>query len=183
MTHALTRTPVRTALEIALGIGVALAAGLALPLLIHLIPVEAGPPAGARLLPIFVALIIAAMRMGLIPVLAIAVAQPFLNQLLTGRPEGAMAYTLAAELLITAGVLLAARRWAPRALPFVAAPAYLLAAAIVNLLVSGQGPLATWSFAVAFQLPGLALLALTGLLASRGRPSGAPPDRHGEGAS
>ena len=183
MTAALTRPTVR----IALGTGAALAAGLTLPYLVHLFPLEAGPPAGARLLPIFVAVVFIALRMGAAPVLAVALAQPLLNRTVTGMPEGAMVGTLTAELVLVGAALLALRRFAPKAAPFAAAPAYLLAAALVNAVATGQGPLATWAFAFSFQLPGLALLVVTGLAAAYGRrdPDRAPdraPDRPRDGA-
>ncbi len=173
----MTATLTRPAVRIALGTGAALAAGLALPYLVHLFPLEAGPPAGARLLPIFVAVVFIALRMGAAPVLGVALAQPLLNRALTGMPEGAMVWTLTAELVLVGAALLALRRVAPRVAPFAAAPAYLLAAAIVSFVAAGQAPLATWAFAFTVQLPGLALLAATGLAAGYGfrgrdRPSG-----------
>lgn len=173
MTTALTRPRVR----VALGTAAALAAGLALPYLVHLYPVQAGPPAGARLLPIFVAVVFIALRLGAAPVLGVALAQPLLNRVVTGMPEGATVWTLTAELVLVGAALLALRRAAPRVAPLAAAPAYLLAAATVTYLAGGPGPLATWSFAFAFQLPGLALLAATGLAAAYGRhAAGRGPD-------
>jgi hypothetical protein len=46
----MTRTLAAPVTRRALGIGAALAAGLALAVLVHLVPVESGPPMGARLL-------------------------------------------------------------------------------------------------------------------------------------
>lgn len=146
----------------ALGIGAALAAGLALPILVHLIPVEAGPPMGARLLPIFLAATIAAMRMDAVSALSIAVFTPLLNRLLTGSPAGPMLPTLLIELPLVVLTLLLVRRVAPRLLWLVAAPAYLLAAVIAGAIVAGDGAGASLGFALTFSWPGLLLLAVAG---------------------
>jgi hypothetical protein len=148
----------------ALGVGAALAAGLALPLLVHLIPADGGPPMGARLLPIFLAATLAAMRLDAVSALSIAVATPLLNRLLTGMPAGAMLPTVLIELVAVVTVVLAVRRLAPAALRFVAAPAYLAGAVLAGALVAGDGPAATLLFALRVSWPGLLLLAAAGAL-------------------
>lgn len=162
----MTRTLAVPAARRALGIGAALAAGLALPVLVHLIPVEAGPPMGARLLPIFLAAIVAAMRMDAVSALSIAVFTPLLNRLLTGSPAGPMLPTLLIELGVVVGALLLLRRWAPRLLRVAAAPAYLVAAVIAGAIVAGDGAAATLGFALRHAWPGLILLAATGALSA-----------------
>jgi hypothetical protein len=162
----MTRTLATPVARRALGIGAALAAGLALPVLVHLIPVEAGPPMGARLLPIFLAAIIAAMRMDAVSALSIAVFTPLLNRLLTGSPAGPMLPTLLIELGVVVSLVLLLRRSAPALLRVAPAPAYLLAAVIAGAIVAGDGPAATLGFALRHSWPGLILLAATGVLAA-----------------
>ena len=146
--------------------GAALAAGLALPLLVHLVPASGGPPMGARLLPIFLAAVVAAMRLDAVSVLSIAVATPLLNRWLTGMPAGPMLPTVLIELVAVVLVVLAVRRLAPAALRWVAAPAYLMGAVLAGALVSGSGPGATLLFALQVSWPGLLLLAAAGALAA-----------------
>ncbi|MDZ7799574.1 MAG: hypothetical protein U5K81_02120 [Trueperaceae bacterium] len=162
MTHSLRRS---TTYRVA-AVGAALAAGLILPVLVHLIPVESGPPMGARLLPIFLAATLAAMRLDAVSALSIAVLTPLLNRLLTGMPAGPMLPALVIELVLVVSLVLAVRRWAPAALVAVAAPAYLIAAVVAGALVQGQGPAATLAFAFTASWPGLLILAAAGALAA-----------------
>ena len=158
----MTRTLATPVARRALGIGAALAAGLVLPIVVHLIPVDAGPPMGARLLPIFLAATIAAMRMDAVSALSIAVLTPLLNRLLTGSPAGAMLPTLLIELAVVVTILLLVRRLAPGLLRLSAAPAYLFAAVIAGALVAGDGAGTTLGFALRHSWPGLLLLAVVG---------------------
>lgn len=169
MTHVLTFPVARRAL----GIGAALAAGLALPLLVHMIPVEGGPPMGARLLPIFLAATLAAMRLDAVSALSIALATPLLNRLVTGSPAGPMLTTVLIELVVVVAVVLIARRFAPSLLRVVAAPAYLLAATAAGLVVHGDAPTATLAFAFGSSWPGLLLLAALGAASASPRREGA----------
>ena len=162
----MTRTLAAPVARRALYVGAALAAGLALPLLVHLIPASGGPPMGARLLPIFLAAVVAAMRLDAISVLSIAVATPLLNRMVTGMPAGPMLPTVLIELTTVVLVVLAIRRLAPAALRWVAAPAYLVGAVLAGALVAGTGPGATLSFALQVSWPGLLLLAAAGALAA-----------------
>lgn len=173
MTDVLARPIARRAV----GIGAALTVGLALPVLVHLIPVEAGPPMGARLLPIFLAATLAAMRMDALSALSIAVATPLLNRLLTGMPEGPMLGTLLIELPLVVLIVLSVRRLAPVALRWVAAPAYLVAAVVAGAVISGDAPGASLAFALQVSWPGLIVLAAAGALAA---PGTAEPDRPAE---
>jgi hypothetical protein len=162
----MTRTLAVPVARRALAVGAALAAGLALPLLVHLIPASGGPPMGARLLPIFLAAVVAAMRLDAVSVLSIAVATPLLNRMVTGMPAGPMLPTVLIELTAVVLVVLAVRRLAPAALRFVAAPAYLAGAVLAGALVAGAGPVATLTFALQVSWPGLLLLAAAGALAA-----------------
>lgn len=162
MTRALTRPLARRAVWI----GAALAAGLALPVLVHLIPVQSGPPMGARLLPIFLAATVAAMRLDAVSALSIAVLTPLLNRLLTDMPAGPMLPVVATELLLVVALVLAVRRLAPAMLRWVPVPAYLLAAVVAGAAVHGDAIAATLGFAVTASWPGLILLAAAGVLAA-----------------
>ena len=170
----MTRTLATPVARRALGVGAALAAGLALPVLVHLIPVEAGPPMGARLLPIFLAAVVAAMRMDPVSALSIAVFTPLLNRLLTGSPAGPMLPTLLIELGLVVAALLLVRRFAPLLLRVAAAPAYLLAAVVAGAIVSGDGAGATLGFALQHSWPGLILLTVAGAAAAPRDPAPRP---------
>lgn len=162
----MTRLTRRPALRVALGMGTALAAGLILPVVVHLVPVEAGPPMGARLLPIFLAATVAAMWMGPVSALSIAVATPLLNRLLTGSPAGPMLPTVLIELTLVVALLVTVAHRAPSWSRFAAAPAYLAAAVVAGLIVHGDGPTATLLFALRTSWPGLILLAAAGAVAA-----------------
>lgn len=89
-----------------------LTASVALPFLVHLAPSVDGVPMGARLLPIFIAPLLA-LLWGL-PVVAIAVSllAPALNALLIGMPAGGMLPVLTVELVtFSAVVALVVNRW------------------------------------------------------------------------
>lgn len=151
---------------------VLLAVGLVLPLLVHLIPVQAGPPAGARLLPIFLAPLVALLRLDAVSALTIALLSPLLNRLVTGMPDGPMLTALLVELAAFCGILLLVRRFAPRAAGPAAPFAYLVAAALATLLL-GSVPTAGWlvdTLRVAW--PGLVVLAAAGAALRRGREAG-----------
>ena len=152
-----------------LGIAAALGAGLLLPVLVHLIPVEGGPPAGARLLPIFVAPLLAALRLSPVSALAIAVGSPLLNHLLTGRPAGALLGRMEIELIIFTLLVLWARHLPRHHLAWIAPSAYLAGAAVAALLLAPhatpwltmvQAPLVAW--------PGLLALAALGFVLKSG---------------
>jgi hypothetical protein len=121
---------------------------------------------GARLLPIFLAAIIAAMRMDAVSALSIAVLTPLLNRLLTGSPAGPMLPTLLIELGVVVGLLLLVRRLAPALLRLAPVPAYLAAAVIAGAIVAGDGATATVGFALRHSWPGLVLLAAAGVLSA-----------------
>ncbi len=156
----------------------ALTVGLVLPFLVHLVPVEAGPPMGARWLPIFLAAGLAAMRLDPISALAIAVATPLLNSVVTGMPAGPMLPVVLLELIIVVTTIVALRFLVPRtirnlALRVALAPAYLIAATVTSFILAGDTPTATLAFAFNWSWPGLLTLAIAGaLFAPRpGKPS------------
>lgn len=148
-----------------------LAAGLILPVVVHLIPIQDGPPAGARLLPIFLAPLVALLRLDGVSALSIALLGPLLNRLVTGSPEGSMLATLLVELLAFCGLLLLARRLAPRAAGPLAPVAYLLAAASATAILTGAMPTPAWlTGTLRIAWPGLAILLVAGIAAGhRGR--------------
>lgn len=145
----------------------ALTVGLALPFLVHLVPVEAGPPMGARWLPIFLAAGLAAMRLDRLSALAIAVGTPLLNNVVTGMPAGPMLPTVLLELVLVVTILIAVRTLSPATMtPWILrlalAPSYLLAAILTSLLLTGNNPTATLAFAFTWSWPGLITLAVAG---------------------
>jgi len=147
----------------------ALTVGLALPFLVHLVPVEAGPPMGARWLPIFLAAGLAAMRLDPLSALAISVATPLLNNVVTGMPAGPMLPTVLLELVLVVTTLIAVRTLTPShvkswALRLALAPSYLLAAVLTSLALAGDAPTATLAFAFTWSWPGLITLAVAGAL-------------------
>ena len=163
MTHTLARPWVRT---VALT-GAGLATALVLPFLVHLVPVEGGPPLGARLLPIFFASLVLALRGAVWPALAVAVVAPTLNHYVTGMPAGRMWPTLQLELALFTLLVLAAVRVAPRAVALLAPVTYLVAKPVAALILTASPvTLAGLSATVALSWPGLVLLAVVGFVAS-----------------
>jgi hypothetical protein len=122
---------------------VGLALALALPFVVHLIPANGGPPYGARLLPIFYAVVVLVFRGHTVPALVTAMAAPLLNRAVTGSPAGPMFETLTVELVVFAVVLVVAVRWWPRAARYLAPVAYLAATLAATLVLRP----ATLSFA------------------------------------
>jgi hypothetical protein len=154
-------------------LGAGLVAALALPYLVHLLPAEGGAPQGARLLPIFYAGLVLALRGAPVPALATAVLAPLLNRALTGMPAGAMLPTLMAELLVFTTLIVVAVRFVPRAAPYLGPVAYLAAAAIARpLLVPGTTPIGTLSATVPIAWVGLVLLLAVGIIAGSTRDGG-----------
>jgi hypothetical protein len=171
MTLALDRPLVRSAATLSVG----LVAALALPYLVHLLPADGGPPQGARLLPIFYAGLVLALRGATVPALAVAVLAPLLNRALTGMPAGPMLPTLMTELLVFTVLIVAAVRFAPRAAPYLGPFAYLVAAVVARpLLVPGAAPLATLSTTIPVAWIGLVMLLAVGILTGFGRVEARP---------
>lgn len=154
--------------------GVGLATALVLPYVVHLVPIQGGPPLGARLLPIFFASLVLALRGAAWPALAVAVAAPTLNHYVTGMPAGPMWPTLQLELALFTVLVLASVRAAPRAAPLLGPVAYIAAKLVAGLaLASSPATLPALTATLAVAWPGLVLLALVGLTGadrrSRGR--------------
>jgi hypothetical protein len=166
MTLALDRPLVRTAATLSVG----LVAAVALPFLVHLLPADGGPPQGARLLPIFYAGLVLALRGATVPALALAVLAPLLNRALTGMPAGPMLPTLMTELLVFTLVLVAAVRFWPRGAPYLGPVAYLMAAMVARpLLVPGAAPWGTLTVTIPVAWIGLIMLLAVGIIAGSGR--------------
>ena len=168
MTLALERPWIRTALHVSAGLAVA----LVLPFVVHLVPVEGGPPLGARLLPIFFASMVLALRGAPVSALAVAALAPLVNRAVTGMPAGPMLPTLQVELFAFAVLLIVAVRAAPALARFAAPVAYLAAAAAADVVLGAGTPsLAALGATVALSWPGLALLLAAGAWAGRPRPA------------
>lgn len=171
MTHTLTRPWVRT---IAIT-GVGLATALVLPYVVHLVPIQGGPPLGARLLPIFFASLVLALRGAMWPALAVAVAAPTLNHYVTGMPAGPMWPTLQLELALFTVLMLAGIRSVPRVAPLLGPVAYLVAKLVAALVLSSTpATLGAIAATVTVSWPGLVLLLLVGLASTERRPRGRP---------
>ena len=159
MTIALDRPWIRGLAHVSAGLSVA----LVLPFLVHLVPVEGGPPLGARLLPIFFASLVLVVRGAPLPALAVALLAPLLNRAVTGMPAGPMLPTLQLELLVFTGLVILTVRATPRLARFAGPVAYLVAAATATLLLTGGAPsAATLGATGALAWPGLVLLLAVG---------------------
>lgn len=155
--------------------GVGLATALVLPYVVHLVPVDGGPPLGARLLPIFFASLVLALRGAAGPALAVAVASPTLNHYVTGMPAGPMWPTLQVELAVFALLVLAAVRFAPRAAAWLAPAAYLVAKLAAALVLASTPPtFAAIGATLSVSWPGLLLLVVVGMLAGARRTAPQP---------
>ncbi|MFO7544814.1 MAG: hypothetical protein R6W77_04900 [Trueperaceae bacterium] len=134
MVASTTRPLVRSVAWTAAGLALA----LAVPFLVHLIPANGGPPYGARLLPIFYAVVVLVFRGQAVPALATALVAPLLNRAVTGSPDGPMFATLTVELVVFALLLMVAARWLPRVARFLAPVAYVAAALVANLVLGPE---------------------------------------------
>src|SRR5690625_2492789 len=144
---------------------VALAAAVALPVLVHLLPPVGGLPAGARLLPIFFAPLIAVLVRQPAAALTAAVAAPLLNHLLTGLPDAAMLPVLTLQLLIFTGVaaLLASRRFLTVLAPVAYVLAYWLTPVVLRVFGGEAGPVQPLGTLLTNAWPGLLALAVLAL--------------------
>lgn len=146
-----------------------LAATVALPILAHLLPPLAGVPWGARLLPAFLAPLVAVYLFHPAVALIAAAAAPLLNYWLTGMPAQPVVASLTLELLLFTGLVLTLRaRW-PRF--WLAAPLAYVAACTLALAVLpvGTAPyLITLRSTLTSALPGMLLLAAVNWLLVRG---------------
>ncbi len=171
MTIALDRPWVRSVATVSLG----LTAALVLPFLVHLLPAAGGPPAGARLLPVFFASLVLVLRGSPAAALAVAAIAPLLNRLVTGMPAGPMLPTLLWELTVFTALMILAARLAPRLAAYLAPVAYL-GAATVSALVLASRPVSLEALlgTVSIAWPGLAALLVVGVLTASGRGGSAP---------
>ena len=154
-------------------------AALAMPFLFHLLPPVTilGTPAGAVMLPMFYApLVAAAWRMK--PLAGAALALPLLNLLLAGRPDPATAFILTFEVALF--MLAAWNRdklklpaWTTGAAAYLAAKAASFAGLSVALLFGVQittaGPAAFVAQSLSTGWPGIALLMILSALVFRSR--------------
>jgi hypothetical protein len=144
-----------------------LAATMVLPFLIHLLPNINGNLAGAVLLPIFVAPMIATFLFKKHVAILAGIIAPLLNYLIMGHPAPAMVITLAFE--IVAFVLLLSWLKDLRFIKYLAAPlAFLAASLLVTIGLSLLGrmgePVSTWLSGVNIALPGILLLGVINVI-------------------
>jgi hypothetical protein len=163
MTATLTQRAIRTLSWT----GVGLATALALPFLVHALPNPGPVPWGAQLLPIFFAGVVLVVRGAPLSALLVAAAAPALNQAVTGMPAGPMLPLLTVELLVFTSVLVLARAFAPRVLPYLGPVAYLLAALGARAILSLGISVNTFERIVTHAWPGLLLLLAVGAIAHR----------------
>ena len=160
---------------------VLLTVSMFVPFVFHLLPSYDDASWGPRLLPIFYAPLIAAQHYKPHVSLILAVVPPWLNHLITGAPPVPMAVLLTSELLLFSAW---ARFLHAKSLPgWVIGPAaYLLGKPLLILLLwlvpnlpGHQDPVGWVLNTTMIAIPGLFVLSLIGLLASRGphRPASA----------
>ncbi len=149
---------------------VTVAAAVLLPVLVHLLPVVGNIPAGARLLPIFYAPLLAVIFFQPSVGIAASLLAPFLNHALTGSPTYEMAIILTLELTVFSAIFSAIYTRRPK---FVAAAplAYLLAkvasliaVAVLPFLVPAA-PLQYFTSSLMTALPGLVVLSVLNVVA------------------
>jgi hypothetical protein len=145
---------------------------IVIPMLVHLVPVPGGPPAGARLLPIFYAPLVAVVLFDVWVGVAASLAGPAINHWITGMPAQPMVVLLTAELLCFSIIVALLQRRSSQ-FWWIAPVAYVLGKGVAWLLVGllpmgppGLTPAAFWASLVV-ALPGLGLLALLGLIVQR----------------
>lgn len=145
--------------------GVVLAASAALPFLVHLLPPLGGVPAGARLLPIFLAPLVAILYRQPLAALTAALLAPYLNHLLTGMPASDNVIVITVQLLLFGGVMtvLSRRHFLALLAPVGYVGAYYFAPVVVGVLSRLPG----LEFAASTTRPiaGLLNMAWPGLLA------------------
>ena len=159
-------------------LSILLALSVMFPFLIHILPVPEDARLGPRLLPMFYALLLAALLGRTRSALIVAFVAPWLNWALTSHPSPPGAVVMMLQLLTFVGVLLALlARIGPRW--FLAAPAYVggvmagaLATALFPSLIGGRPPMAWAAQGFVTGWPGLAVLVLINWLATRYAPTG-----------
>lgn len=154
-------------------IALTIGAAVLLPVLVHLIPSEAGaPPLGARLLPIFIAPLVAILLGYPVVGLVASLVMPSLNHLLTGRPPAAIIMSMTIELVIFSLIVSLVWWKLPRSpLRYIIAPLAYIVARMVALLVetiTQSVPVSFEAFtnSLIFALPGLVVLLLVNLVAT-----------------
>jgi hypothetical protein len=145
-------------------VAVTLIVAVTLPLLVHLLPPVGGAPLGARLLPIFIAPLLAVIFFRPLVAVLASLAAPLLNHLLIGMPPFALALLITVELAVFTLVFAGLHLRRPGFL--LAAPlAYLagMAAAVVVLFITPlipAPPFAYFTDALVTAVPGILLLML-----------------------
>ena len=159
---------------------VLLGLSLFLPFVFHLLPSYDDSAWGPRLLPLFYAPIIAALRYKPHVSIILAVVPLVLNHLITGRPTGPAALQLSLELLVFTGF---ARFFARTQLPFwlIGPAAYVLGKPVMMLILflitslPGHGDPVDWALSTfLLAIPGVFILGLIGLFAGKTPRHGTP---------
>lgn len=152
-------------------IALTIGAAILLPLLVHLIPSDPGaPPLGARLLPIFIAPLVAILLGYPIVGLVASLIMPSLNHLLTGRPAAAIVTSMTIELVVFSLIVSLVWWKLPRSpLRYVIAPLAYIVARLVAMLVQAitqpiPAPLEAFTTSLTFALPGVVVLLLVNLV-------------------
>ncbi|NND06765.1 MAG: hypothetical protein HKN87_10330 [Saprospiraceae bacterium] len=166
--HALVLQDRSKGLQITPTIAILIATCL-LPLMVHLIPIGGGAPAGAMLLPIFYLPFIALIFFKKHVALVAALLAPFINFLLTGNPQWELVTLLSVELV--AFVILSAGLLRQHRLKWIAAPVGYLGAKLVSSLVLILLPLLPnlqasdfLAQSIATALPGILILMVINIL-------------------
>jgi hypothetical protein len=145
---------------------IVLAATMILPILVHLLPNINGQLAGAVLLPVFFAPMIAAFLYKKYVALFAGIFAPLLNFLIMGRPASEMVIMLGFELVLFVLVL----GWMKnlKAIRYFAAPvAYMISSLIVVLGLSVFNnlinPVSFWLNSTIAAIPGILLMGILNL--------------------
>jgi len=153
-----------------------LTGAIVLPLAVHLIPDVNNVPMGARLLPMFLAPLVAIYLARPVVGIAAAALAPILNNAITGRPTGQMLTSITIELFLFSLIISLAHGRYPR-FAAIAPLAYVMArAAAVATMVAfgdsswpaGEGLLGGLALAV----PGIVLLTLLNIVLVRAHEGG-----------
>lgn len=148
-----------------------LAATMILPLVIHLIPNINGNLAGAVLLPIFWAPMVAAFVYKKHVAILAGIFAPLFNYLILGRPAPEMVVTLGFEIVLFA--LLASWLKNLQAVKYIAVPvAYVIASLTVvsgMSLLNDHASFSIWVNTTTVAIPGILLMGLGNLLLLRFR--------------
>ncbi|MDD4012688.1 MAG: hypothetical protein PHW14_00645 [Candidatus Omnitrophica bacterium] len=152
-----------------------LAASVVLPFATHLLGPGGDIPLGARLLPMFYAPYLLAVRIGYLEAVAVGSFAPYLNMLLTSRPDPSNVLSLSIEIAVFAVFSRYLSRWSGGSI-YSGAMAAILSFFIVTIVLGERllcvlSPGRTGAFleTLMIALPGLIMLVLLDCLLKAGR--------------